>query len=53
LPEDWIMTPEQAAKMMALDQETRAGYAASIKTLDPRSDPNMSSVIWLLDMGKP
>jgi len=53
LPAEWIMTKEQAAKTNALDQEMRADHAASIRTLAPRSDPNMPRIIWLMDMGKP
>jgi hypothetical protein len=43
------MTPEEAAKMMALDQEMRAEHAASLKVIDPRSDPNMPPLVRLLD----
>jgi hypothetical protein len=49
LPKEWIMTREQAAKTKALDQEIRAEHAASLRTLDPRSDPNMPPVIRFLD----
>jgi hypothetical protein len=43
------MTPEQVAKTAALDQEIKAGHAASLKTLDPRSDPKMPPLIRFLD----
>jgi len=43
------MTPEQMAKTMAIDREIRAEHTASLKTLDPRSDPNMPPIIRLLD----
>jgi len=49
LPAEWIMTPEQVAKTEAIDREIRAEHAASLKTLDPRSDPNMPRVIRWLD----
>jgi hypothetical protein len=34
LPADWIMTPEQAAKMMAIDKEARAEHTESMKALN-------------------
>jgi hypothetical protein len=43
------MTPQQVAKTMAIDREIRAEHAASLKTLDPRSDPNMPPIVRLLD----
>jgi hypothetical protein len=43
------MTPEQVAKTEAIDRESRAEHAASLKTLDPRSDPNMPPIIRWLD----
>jgi hypothetical protein len=49
LPAEWIMTKEQAAKMEALDQQIRADHVASIRTIDPRSDPNMPPIIRFLD----
>ena len=49
LPKEWIMTKEQVAKMEAIDRECRADHAESIKTLDPRSDPNMPPIIRFLD----
>jgi hypothetical protein len=49
LPKEWIMTPEQVAKTMAIDREIRAEHAASLKTLDPRSDPKMPPIIRWLD----
>ena len=49
LPKEWVMTPEQVAKTNAIDQEIRAEHAASLRTLDPRSDPNMPPIVRLLD----
>lgn len=49
LPKEWIMTSEQTAKVRAIDQEIRAEHDASLKTLDPRSDPNMPPIVRLLD----
>ena len=34
LPEGWIMTPEQAAKVEEIDQEIRAEHAATMKVLN-------------------
>ena len=42
------MTPEQAAKTMAIDREIRAEHSASLKKLDPRSDPKMPPIIRFL-----
>jgi hypothetical protein len=43
------MTPAQVAKTREIDREIRAEHAASLKTLDPRSDPNMPPIVRLLD----
>jgi len=34
LPKEWVMTPAQAAKLMAIDQDCRAEHAESMKTLN-------------------
>jgi hypothetical protein len=34
---------------MAIDKEIRAEHAASIKYLDPRTDPNVPAVVKALD----
>jgi hypothetical protein len=49
LPKEWIITPEQVAKTEAIDRESRAGHSASLKTLDPRSDPKMPPIIRFLN----
>jgi hypothetical protein len=49
LPAEWIMTKEQAAKMMAFDREARALHLAKLRKLDPRIDPNVPAVVKLLD----
>ena len=49
LPKEWIMTPEQAAKMMAIDRGTHAEHVASMRRIDPRSDPNTPPIVRLLD----
>ena len=43
------MTPEQAAKMMALDREIRAEHAASLNRIDPLNDPNTPPIVRFLD----
>lgn len=48
LPADWIMTPQQVDKVMAIDKEIRAEHAASMKNLDPPTDPNASTVVKVL-----
>jgi len=49
LPAEWIMTREQAAKMMALDRAARAEHLAELRKLDPRIDPNVPAVVKFLD----
>jgi len=39
LPPEWLMTPEQAAKVMELDAHARAEYNAAMKGLD-EAGPN-------------
>jgi hypothetical protein len=34
LPVEWVMTPEQTAKVMAIDQDARAEYNSSMQRLD-------------------
>jgi hypothetical protein len=43
------MSPKQVAKVMAIDQQIRAEHAASLKKIDPRSDPNMPPIVRFLD----
>jgi hypothetical protein len=49
LPADWIMTPKQTAKVMAIDKQIRAEHTASLRKIDPRSDPNMPPIVRFLD----
>ena len=49
LPKEWIMTPEQAAKVMQLDAEARAQHTQELRKIDPRSDPNTPAVVRFLD----
>ena len=49
LPKEWIMTPKQAAKVMDLDAQARAQHVQEMRTLDPRSDPNVPALVKLLD----
>jgi hypothetical protein len=39
LPEEWMMSPEQIAKVAAIDQSARAKFSAAIEELDPNNDP--------------
>jgi hypothetical protein len=49
LPKDWVMTPEQAARMMAIDREIRKEHVASQNFLDPRNDPKTPAVVRFLE----
>jgi len=49
LPKEWIMTPEQAAKVMLLDTQARAQHLQEIRKLDPQCDPNVPALVKLLD----
>jgi hypothetical protein len=49
LPAAWIMTPEQAAKTMAIDAQAKAEHLRSLRTIDPSLDPNVPAAIKLLD----
>lgn len=49
LPADWIMSPEQAAKLKAIDQDARALHATEMNVLDPRNDPNTPPIVRFLD----
>jgi hypothetical protein len=35
LPKEWVMTPEQIAKVTAIDQEARAEHGAVMEALEP------------------
>ncbi len=49
LPAEWIMTKEQAAKVMALDAQARVQHLQEIRKLDPQCDPNVPTLVKLLD----
>lgn len=49
LPKEWIMTPEQVAKTEAINREIRAEHVASMRCLDPKTDPNVPAVVKFLD----
>jgi hypothetical protein len=34
LPKDWVMTPEQGAKVEAIDRDAKQEYASAMKQLD-------------------
>ena len=39
LPEDWIMSAEQVAKVEAIDQSARKEFATAMNDLEPENDP--------------
>ncbi len=49
LPAEWIMSKDQAAKVMALDAQARAQHVQEMRSLDPQSDPNVPALVKLLD----
>ena len=49
LPADWVMSPEQAKKMMELDRQARALHQQEMITLDPLNDPNLPPLLRFLD----
>jgi hypothetical protein len=49
LPVEWIMSTEQAAKMMDLDRAARALHLAEMTKLDPNLDPNVPALVKFLD----
>ncbi len=44
LPADWIMTPEQAAKLMAIDRECRREHQDAMKTLNNPWDQPVTGI---------
>ncbi len=48
LPKNWVMTPEQSAKMMELDAQARALHIQEMRALDPLNDPNVPAVVRFL-----
>jgi hypothetical protein len=42
------MTPEQVVKTEAIDKEIQAEHEASMRYLDPRTDPKMPRIIRFL-----
>ena len=49
LPADWVMTPDQAVKTMAIDAKIKAEHLASLRALDPSIDPNVPGLVKMLD----
>jgi hypothetical protein len=49
LPKEWIMTPEQAAKVMQLDAQARVQHTQEMRKIDSQSDPNVPALVKLLD----
>jgi hypothetical protein len=54
LPAEWVMTAEQAAKMMKLEAQNRAMHQSEMRLLDPPlCDPDLPPVVRLLRMNEP
>ena len=54
LPADWVMTPEQSAKMMKLEAQNRATHQAEMRSLDPPlCNPDLPPIVRLLRMNEP
>ncbi len=54
LPAQWIMTPEQATKMMKLEAQNRAAHQQEMRSLDPPlCDPDLPPMVRLLRMNEP
>ena len=49
LPDEWIMTSDQVAKLKKVDAQARAQHVQEMRMIDPRSDPNMPRVVRFLD----
>ncbi len=45
LPADWIMTPEQVAKVEEFDAHAKAEHTAAMEALEPANDPSMSETV--------
>jgi hypothetical protein len=39
LPPEWVLTPDQIAKLETIDQRARTEHAAAMEELDPNNDP--------------
>jgi len=54
LPAEWIMTADQAAKMMQLDAQIRATHQEEMRSLGPPlCNPDLPPVVRLLRMNEP
>jgi hypothetical protein len=51
LPADWIMSPEQVAKVQDFDARAKAEHSAAMTELEPSSDPAMSETTPTIDLG--
>jgi len=51
LPTEWVMTPQQVARVNAIDREIRAEHAEAMQVLNnPQTNPNVPAFVKLLDM---
>jgi hypothetical protein len=53
LPEEWVMTPEQVAKVTTIDAHARAEHATAMAELEPVSSPDTAPTIPLVEPGLP
>jgi hypothetical protein len=51
LPADWVMSPQQKAKMAALERQARLHHLESMRSLDPLTNPdsNASAIVRMLN----
>jgi hypothetical protein len=49
LPAEWIMTRNEAAKLAAVDKQSKGQHVQSMRTLDPMTDPNVPGIVKVLD----
>jgi len=45
LPEEWVMTPEQVAKVSMIDAHARAEHATAMAQLEPASSADTDAAI--------
>jgi hypothetical protein len=49
LPAEWVMSRDQAAKVTALDRTIKMQHAASMRSLDPLSNPDAPAFVQFLN----
>ena len=53
LPEEWVMTPEQVAKVTTIDANARAAHATALAQLEPVNPADTDPTIPLVEPGLP